>query len=239
MVHARTASTSLMLALVLTAFTAFSQDVTQSIADERAEADRTAEATLDQLFEEQPDAKRLYEQAYGYAVFTNYKFAAGIVAGGGSGVAINKQTDERIYMEMGTAGIAAGLGGQKYQLVMLFETGETFNDFITDGWEATASANAVAGEAGANAATSFKDGVLIYPLTDAGLMLNADISGTRFWIDEDLNDQAVRSDDQFFDNESQQDEALESGDAEHLDNEDVLEHERQLETEDPIEEMPQ
>lgn len=215
---------SLMLALAVGLMTgaAYAQDETP--AQERAELDREAETALEQLFNEEPNAQRLYEQAAAYAVFTNYKFAAGIVAGGGNGVAINKQTNERTYMDMGTAGVAAGLGGQKYHLVMLFETEDDLNEFITDGWEATASANAVAGEAGANVATNFREGVLIYPLTEAGLMLNADISGTRFWVDEELNQGAgVQEQEEIFEDEPEMD------DDDLLTNEDVIEHERQLE----------
>lgn len=194
----------------------------QTIAEERAEIDREAEAALNQLFTEEPSAQRLYEQAAGYAVFTNYKFAAGIVAGGGDGVAVNKQTGERVYMNMGTAGVAAGLGGQRYRLVVLLESEQDFNEFINDQWEATANANAVVGEAGANVATNFRQGVLIYPLTDAGLMLNADITGTRFWVDEELN-------------QGLSEQGSESGES--LTNEDVLEHEGQYR--EPVEQEQQ
>jgi lipid-binding SYLF domain-containing protein len=127
-------------------------------------------------------------------------------------------------MDMGTAGIAAGLGGQKYHLVLLFETPAKFQEFITDGWEATASANAVAGESGANVATNFEEGVVIYPLTDAGLMLNADISGTRFWVDEEINaDAGLSTDESMVERDSGID------DDNLLDNDDVLENEREYE----------
>jgi hypothetical protein len=38
-----------------------------------------------------------------------------------------------------------------------------------------------------NAAVDFIDGVIIYTFGEKGLMASADISGTRFWVDEDLN----------------------------------------------------
>lgn len=206
----------LMLGLAMGVFVSYAQADEQTNAEERAELDREAQTALEHLFQEEPTAQRLYDQAAGYAAFTNYKFAAGIVAGGGNGVAVNKETNDRIYMDMGTAGVALGLGGQKYHLVILFETQDDLNEFIADEWEATASANAVAGEAGANAATNFRDGVLIYPLTEGGLMLNADISGTRFWIDDELNEGV------------EQQGALSIGDEDYLTNDDVVEHDEQF-----------
>ena len=56
-----------------------------------------------------------------------------------------------------------------------------------DSWEAEASANAVAGDKGANAGTVFRNGMAVYQLTEAGLMVQADISGTKYWKSK-LND---------------------------------------------------
>ena len=57
------------------------------------------------------------------------------------------------------------------------------------GWHASASANAVAGRAGANAEASFHNGLAVYTLTTAGLMLQADLSGTKYWKSKKLNPQ--------------------------------------------------
>jgi lipid-binding SYLF domain-containing protein len=90
-------------------------------------------------------------------------------------------------MNMGSAGIGIGAGAQKYQLVFLFENKDRFDRFVNSGWTASANANAVAGKSGANAQTSFQDGMAFYQITEAGLMLQADISGTKFWRDDELN----------------------------------------------------
>ena len=54
---------------------------------------------------------------------------------------------------------------------------------------ATASANAVAGRAGANAEERFQNGLAVYTLTTASLMLQADLSGTKYWKSKKLNPQ--------------------------------------------------
>jgi hypothetical protein len=60
-------------------------------------------------------------------------------------------------------------------------------EFVYKGWQGDASANAVAGVAGANTNASFTQGVVIYQLTESGLMLKADVSGTKYWMDKKLN----------------------------------------------------
>jgi lipid-binding SYLF domain-containing protein len=88
---------------------------------------------------------------------------------------------------MGTGGIGLGLGAQRYQLIILFETEPYLDRFIEGGWNASASAQAAAGQEGVTLTSSFIDGVALFQLTDRGLMAQADVSGTRFWVIDDLN----------------------------------------------------
>ena len=88
---------------------------------------------------------------------------------------------------MGTAGLNLGLGGQKYQVVFLFENQEVFDKFVDKGWEADANANAVLWKKGANAEATFRNGLAVYQLTGTGLMLQADIAGTKYWKNKKLN----------------------------------------------------
>ena len=153
--------------------------------DKRAKLDAMAAETLAELFSENAGAKKLFDQAYGYAVFSNIKISLGLTGGGGNGVAV--AGDGRTYMRMGTGGVNFGLGGQKYQVVFLFENSDVFRSFVDNGWQADASANAAAGKAGANAGTSFRNGMAVYQITDKGLMLQADLSGTKYWKNKKLN----------------------------------------------------
>jgi lipid-binding SYLF domain-containing protein len=143
--------------------------------------------TLDRLFEEFPKSKSLFDQAYGYAVFDNAKVSLMVTGGGGHGVAVHRGSGGRTYMKMAQAGLNLGLGAQKYQVVFLFQNQQTFDTFVNTGWEAEASANAVAGPAGANAGTAFRNGMAVYQFTEGGLMLQADISGTKYWKSKKLN----------------------------------------------------
>lgn len=156
-------------------------------AAKRAEVDEVAEATLKRLFAENAKAKELYNRAYGWAVFDNTKVAVGVSGGGGKGVAVKKDSGERIYMKMGTAGVGLGLGVNKYQVIFFFQDEITARNFIEKGWQADAGATAAAGKEAAEAKTNFVNGLAIYQLTEKGLMANVDIAGTKYWQDSELN----------------------------------------------------
>jgi lipid-binding SYLF domain-containing protein len=105
-------------------------------AARRAEIDKVAAEALDTVLSKNEKAMAAYGKAAGWAVFDNMKVTFIFSGGGGSGVAVNKASGARTYMKMGTGGISIGIGAQKYQVIMLFETAEVLNNFITQGWKA-------------------------------------------------------------------------------------------------------
>src|SRR5262245_21676909 len=77
----------------------------------RDELDAMAGETLMRLFAEQPAAADLFDLSAGYAVFDTRKLVLlGLAAGAGRGVAVSRSGDQRIYMNMGTAGVGMSLG---------------------------------------------------------------------------------------------------------------------------------
>jgi len=188
------AGTAMIAAVVLWVAPAFAQDDEAddandktTAAEKREKIDAMAKEALTTVTSGNESAKALFDKAYGYAVFDNLKLSFILASGRGRGVAVTKSDSAKTYMRMGTVGLNIGLGGQKYQVVMLFENKETFDKFTTKGWEADTQANAVAGQKGANAEATFRDGMAIYQITEKGLMLQADISGTKYWKDKKLN----------------------------------------------------
>ena len=153
----------------------------------RAKLDEMAQQALDELFTKSVKAETLFEKAYGYAVFDNLKVAFILSGGGGNGVAVDKDTGDRTYMKMGTAGIGLGLGGQTYQVIMFFQDKGTFVNFVENGWQADAGVTAAAGTEGVNPSVGFVNGLAIFKITDTGLMANADVAGTKYWKNKKLN----------------------------------------------------
>jgi lipid-binding SYLF domain-containing protein len=176
------------LLLMVTLAMGFAMSANADSPDEkRAKIDAMADDALAELYAANAGAEELSAKAYGWAVFDNLKIAFGISGGGGSGVAVST-AGERTYMKMGTGGIGFGIGGQKYQVIFLFQNESTFRSFVDKGWQAGASAQAAAGADGANAGAAFQNGVAIYQMTEEGLMASADISGTKYWKHDDLNE---------------------------------------------------
>ncbi|MEK7794621.1 MAG: YSC84-related protein [Candidatus Hydrogenedentota bacterium] len=177
-----------VLSVAAASFAQEAQDDTQGGKDKkREEINIMAEGTLERLLQNNETAKKLFDDSVGYAVFDTIKVSLLIAGGGGQGVAIEKASGNRTYMRMGTAGLSVGLGGQKYKVVFLFADKKTMDDFVEKGWEAGASANAVAGEDGKNTEAAFNNGVAVFQMTEGGLMLQADISGTKYWKHKKLN----------------------------------------------------
>jgi len=177
-----------VLALVAS-FNVIADEGKQAKNDEkRQKIDAMADEALGTLTGKNTGAKKLYDKAFGYAVFDNLKIAIGVSGGGGSGVAVAKDGSERTYMKMGTGGVGLGLGGQKYQVIFFFQTEKAFRSFVDKGWKAETGAQAAAGKEGASAETTFHDGLAIYKMNDAGLMASADVSGTKYWKNDKLNE---------------------------------------------------
>ncbi|KLV06972.1 lipoprotein [Photobacterium aquae] len=155
-------------------------------AEARMALDTMADTALIRLFNDQPSAKLLFDQAYGYAVFDSRKFSLLLHTNQGAGVAVNRQTSKHTYMKMFGAGLAAGFGGKFYQQVILFEDKAAFDGFVTQGWEATSEVGVVAGTESAELSAKYNGGMAIYQLDEKGLLLDMNISGSKYWVDEEL-----------------------------------------------------
>ncbi len=153
----------------------------------RAKIDKASDKALERLFKESPQAKELYGQSYGYATFGGAEIAILVSSGGGRGVAVGKSTGERTYMKVASAGVGIGFGLQETTTVFLFEDEKTFRRFVDTGWDADASASAAAAQEGINAKSSFTDGMMVYQMTEKGLIAQAGVKGTKYWKADDLN----------------------------------------------------
>jgi len=156
-------------------------------AQVRHDLDQTAEKTLVRLFSAAPGARRLFDSAYGYAVFDNHKMAFLLASGAGAGVAVEKGSGKRSYMRMRSLGADLGAGAQFYHSVFFFESERAFRSFVDSGWEANTSADASVGKAAAGAELKFNGGMAFFTLADSGALLSVSIAGTKYWVSEELN----------------------------------------------------
>ncbi|HKD16389.1 MAG TPA: YSC84-related protein [Thermoanaerobaculia bacterium] len=159
----------------------------QKIEAKRSQIDATAGASLDKLVKENKNAKELYDKSYGWSAFDNLKLGFFFSGGGGKGVAVEKKTGKRTYMDMGSAGFGLAFGGKKYDVVFLFQTKAAFDDFVNNGWQAQGSASGTAGTAQGGAQTGFVNGMAVYQIDSTGLMANVDLTGSKYFKSKDLN----------------------------------------------------
>jgi len=153
--------------------------------------DTMAVETLQRLYKEKATAEAEVKRAAGYACFSNANiniiFAS---AGGGYGVVVDNATDKKTYMKMGMGGLGLGLGAKDFRQVLIFESKDVMNKFIYSGWEfgGHADAAAKAGDKGGEASgEGFVGGVKVYAMTEAGLALQATVTGTKYYKDDELN----------------------------------------------------
>jgi lipid-binding SYLF domain-containing protein len=146
---------------------------------------------LSDLYKAHPGARSKIVKAPGYAVFSNANINVVLASfSGGEGVVKNTATGKHTFMRMGEVGIGFGLGVKDFRVVFVFHDHDTMQNFIANGWEVGAHADAAAkaGEkGGAVGGEILLDGVSIYQLTESGLALQATVKGTKYWRTSELN----------------------------------------------------
>ncbi|OED48117.1 hypothetical protein ACH42_02600 [Endozoicomonas sp. (ex Bugula neritina AB1)] len=149
--------------------------------------------TLNMLYQYKPSAKSQLNNAVGYAVFSNVNSNLILLsAGSGYGVVRDNSSNKDTYMRMASAGLGIGLGVKDFRAVIVFDKQSTLDQFIKNGWDFTGQADAAAkaGDKGGEllSGTVNSDlGVTVYQFTESGLVAQATLQGTKYWVDKDLN----------------------------------------------------
>lgn len=115
----------------------------------------------------------LFDTAAGYAVFPVVGEGGLLIASGWGRGAVYEKGELIGYASVHEHSIGAVLGGEKWTLVIFFQTKETLDEFEKGKFAWNAKADAVAGDSGANTNTKYTDGVLLLHIDPAGLMGNA------------------------------------------------------------------
>ena len=162
-------------------------------AEKRAYTLEMRDKTLTTLYEQEPVAKRKIAASAGYGVFSNIGTNIIFVStGGGFGVVHDNKSGDETYMKMGEVGVGLGLGVKDFRAVLIFHDENTMIDFIENGWEwgAEADAAAKAGDQGgeASGAGDIDSNIEVYQITENGIALSATVSGTKYWKDTALNE---------------------------------------------------
>ena len=162
-----------------------------TLHERRQIIDDMADQNLERLYSQRPTTRQEVAESAGYAVFSNANVYLFIGGGGGYGVGVDKTTGRKTYMKVSSGGVGFGLGAKDYRQVVIFKTRQGYLDFIGGGWgvggqaDATAKTTKTGSDVGADGILGKE--VTTYTMTETGLSLQATISGTRYWVDDDLN----------------------------------------------------
>ncbi|WP_374623507.1 YSC84-related protein [Pandoraea sp.] len=152
-------------------------------ANKRREIDAAVDATLAKMYSSVMGSRELMNKARGVLVFPKV-LQAGFVVGGQYGEgALRSGGATRGYYNTVTASFGLQIGAQSKAIIFLFMTQDALDKFQrTDGWTAGADASVALVKIGANGAVDLNTAtspVEVIVMTNAGLMANLNIEGTK------------------------------------------------------------
>ncbi|WP_323118814.1 BPSL1445 family SYLF domain-containing lipoprotein [Burkholderia alba] len=152
-------------------------------ASKRQAIDASVDGTLSRLYSTVPGARELVGKSRGVLVFPNV-IQAGLIVGGQSGNGSLRVGGGTVgYYNTSSLSVGLQAGAQSKAIVFLFMTQDALDKFrASNGWAAGADASVALVKMGANGAidtTTATAPVEVIVLTNAGLMGDVSISGTK------------------------------------------------------------
>lgn len=124
--------------------------------------------------------EKFFSNASGYAIFPNVG-KGGLIVGGASGNGVVYENGVPVGMtSLKKLNIGLQAGGQAVIEVIFFETDAALARFKQGNYELAAEASAVIAEEGKSENANYTDGVMVFALPKAGLMVDASIGGQKF-----------------------------------------------------------
>jgi lipid-binding SYLF domain-containing protein len=151
--------------------------------NKRREIDASVNGALDKMYASVKGSRELVSKARGVLVFPSV-LQAGFVVGGEYGEgALRVGGNTQGYYNTVTASFGLQIGAQSKAVIFLFMTQDALDKFQrTDGWTAGADASVALVKIGANGAVDLNTAtspVEVVVMTNAGLMANLNVEGTK------------------------------------------------------------
>ena len=127
-----------------------------------------------------PSIKTFFDGSYAYAVLPRVLKGAIWVGGAHGNGEVYEQGEMVGYCSMSQATLGFSFGGESFREIIFFREKPDLNKFRTEEFTFSAQASGVAATAGAAAKADYKDGMAVFVLTKAGLMLDVSLGGQKF-----------------------------------------------------------
>ncbi|TYQ21716.1 UNVERIFIED_ORG: Las17-binding protein actin regulator [Zoogloea ramigera] len=149
----------------------------------KTDIERGAYDTLERLYKEVKGSRELVRKANGVLVFPNV-LAAGLVVGGEYGRGVLRTGGQTVnYYSLTTLSVGFQAGAQSKAVVILFMSRDALDKFRNSrGWTAGVDGSVAVINVGANgevATNAINSAVQALVLTNAGLMANLSLEGTK------------------------------------------------------------
>ena len=136
--------------------------------------------TIVMMKRQDPGIQRFFDQSAGYAVLPKV-FKGALWVGGAYGRGLVYENNRLIgYCNMSQATLGFSFGGEFFREIIFFRDKSDLERFRSGEYTLSAQATAVALTAGAAAKADYKDGMAVFVMADAGLMVDVSIGGQKF-----------------------------------------------------------
>lgn len=127
-----------------------------------------------------PSIQSFFDKSYGYAVLPKIFKGAFWIGGAYGKGEVYEQGKMDGYCSMSQATLGFSFGGEFFREIIFFRDKWDLDRFRSEEFTFSAQATAVALTAGAAAKADYKDGMAVFVMTDAGLMVDASLGGQKF-----------------------------------------------------------
>jgi len=161
------------------AFLAACSTAPNTVAD-RSDLKLAADSALSLARSSNSSFDSIIRTAPGFVVFPSVG-KAGAVVGGAYGRGIVYKNGTQVgYTDLSQATIGLQLGAQSYTEILVFESVAALDRFRQGNYEFSSQATAVALKSGEGVNAKFQDGIAIFTMDEAGLMLEVAVGGQKF-----------------------------------------------------------
>jgi lipid-binding SYLF domain-containing protein len=131
-----------------------------------------------------PSIQKFFDGSAGYAVLPKvYKGAFWLGGAYGKGQVFERSGALLGYCDMKQATIGFSFGGEFFREIIFFREVKDLQKFMQGNFALSAQATASAVTVGAAAKVDYRDGMAVFVLADAGLMVDASVGGQKFEFD--------------------------------------------------------
>lgn len=131
-----------------------------------------------------PSLESFLKKSTAYAVFPSIG-KGGLIIGGAYGRGeVYSGGKMQGYCDISSVTLGAQIGGQTFTEIVAFEGPTDYRSFRNGQLKFSAQASAVALKSGSASTTNYRDGVAVFIMNPAGLMLEASIGGQSFTFQE-------------------------------------------------------